>query len=152
MVRQFLSLKSVHIRGKIIALLQAESPIALGCFKFRRSPSPSTQTKQQKHCRAGGTFLPVRWPTAPRPWAKPKSNSAAILPSFGPGNPSPAVGLYPVGQWAGVYRQGSPGVVRPDRGKDAVPRTRQPLGERLQRELQRETTGISCSTGRSALP
>jgi len=40
-------------------------------------------------------------------------------------------------QWQRVHRQGGARLAQPDRGQDALHRARQPLGERLQRELQR---------------
>ena len=46
---------------------------------------------------------------------------------------------HPFGQWVGVHRPCRPGVVGPDRREDALYRTRQPLAERLQRVIQRQT-------------
>jgi len=50
--------------------------------------------------------------------------------------------------WPGVHRQGGAGVDRHRRSEDRLQRARQPLGERLLRELQRQVRRLILTVGR----
>ena len=81
-----------------------------------------------------------------------KLNSTDVIDALvGPVHPARPARPYSVGQWRRSLsprpsRNGS----QPDRREDALHRAGHPMGERLQRELQRERFATNCSTARSS--